>query len=294
MRYAATIGMFDGVHRGHRFVLTRLVEHARQRGLLPMAITFDRSPRQEQVLTPLTEKLRLIRQCGVERVEVLPFTAELKSLSACLFMERVLRDRLGVTLLLTGFDNRFGHRPDTAVDGRDEGFEDYVGYGRQIGIDVVGLPPEGSVSSSLIRQLLSEGHVAEAADCLGHRYTIGGRVAHGEHIGTGLGFPTANLVADDQRQLIPASGAYAVTAETRGGTFAAMMNIGTRPTFGGRSTTLEVNLLHHSEDLYDQPLTVAFVSRLREERRFDSAEALVCQLRQDAAAAEAVLRDHTE
>ena len=280
--------MFDGVHRGHQFVIRQLVEQARQHDLQPLIITFDRSPRQEQVLTPLDEKLRLIRETGVNDIEVLQFTPELKSLSARQFMQQELRERLGVRLLLTGYDNRFGHN-------REEGFDDYVRYGQELGVTVVGLPAEGSVSSSHIRQLLTEGLVEDATECLGHRYTISGHVGHGEHIGTGLGFPTANLVPDDALQLIPATGAYAVSVRLShpdGSTpslHKGMMNIGTRPTFGGHETTLEVHILNHHENLYGQSLSVAFVSRLREERRFNSAEDLVQQLQQDAIKAESII-----
>lgn len=283
---AATIGTFDGVHRGHQFVLRRLVGEAQSRGLLPLVVTFDASPRQEQVLTPLDEKLRLIRETGVEHIEVLRFTPGLKAMTAREFMEQVLRDRLDVRLLLTGYDNRFGRN-------RETGFDDYVSYGRELGIDVLGLPAEGDVSSSQIRQLLTNGNVGEAADSLGRCYTIRGHVAHGHHIGTGLGFPTANLIPDDPRQLIPAPGAYAVSVD---GTprLMGMMNIGTRPTFDGHHTTLEVHILHHDEDLYDQPLSVSFVSRLREERRFDSADALRQQLEQDALKTEQILSEYEE
>lgn len=287
IEFAATIGMFDGVHRGHQFVLRQLAEQARRHHLQPLAITFDRSPRQEQVLTPLNEKLRLIRANGIDHVEVLRFTPELKALSARQFMEQELRQRLGVRLLLTGYDNRFGHN-------REEGFDDYVRHGRELGINVIGLPAEGDVSSSYIRQLLTDGHVAEAADCLGHPYVVSGHVGHGQHIGTGLGFPTANLVPDDARQLIPAVGAYAVIVKPPSGTYHGMMNIGTRPTFDGQTTTLEVHILHHDEDLYGQSLSVAFIGRLREERPFRSAEALRQQLQQDAIQTEQILTAYEE
>ena len=292
--FVATIGMFDGVHLGHQFVLQQTIDLARESGLQPLCITFDHSPRQEQVLTPLDEKVRLIRQMGIDRVEVLSFTAELKSLTARQFMEQVLRNQMNVRVLLTGYDNRFGRN-------REEGFDDYVRYGRELGIEVVSLPPapsegrEGVVSSSYIRQLLLEGQVAEAAQCLGHPYSISGHVAHGEHIGTELGFPTANLVPSES-QLIPAPGAYAVrvtfnTPHSSLHTQSGMMNIGTRPTFDGHEQTLEVHILHFHEDLYGQALSVEFVKRLREERRFDSMEALKEQLKQDAIQAEQAIKE---
>lgn len=276
--YVATIGMFDGVHRGHQFVLQCVIQTARERGLQPMVVTFDHSARREQLLTTLDEKLTLIRQTGIERIEVLPFTAELKQLTAHQFMQQVLKERLNVKVLLTGYDNRFGHN-------REEGFNDYVRYGHELGIEVLQLPAEGQVSSSLIRQLLLKGQVAEAAEALGHPYKLKGRVEHGEHVGTRLGFPTANIVPDSAAQLIPAPGVYAVTCDTLKG----IMNIGTRPTFGPHSQTLEVHLLHYDGNLYGQQLSVAFIHRLRDEQRFDSVEALQRQLQRDAQQAEALL-----
>ena len=291
--FVATIGMFDGVHLGHQFVLRQVVDQAHKLGLQPLCITFDHSPRQEQVLTPLDEKVRLIRQMGIDHVEVLAFTEELKALTARQFMEQVLRDQMNVRVLLTGYDNRFGHN-------REEGFDDYVRYGQELGIEVVSLPPaptkgrEDIVSSSYIRQLLSEGQVKEATQCLGHPYSISGHVAHGEHIGTELGFPTANLVPSSLQQLIPAPGAYAVrvtllTPSPSLLPLSGMMNIGTRPTFDGHMQTLEVHIFNFHEDLYGQPLSVEFVDKLREERRFDSMEALKEQLKQDAIQAEQML-----
>ena len=290
--FVATIGMFDGVHLGHQFVLRQVVDQAHELGLQPLCITFDQSPRQEQVLTPLDEKVRLIRQTGIDRVEVLAFTEALKALTAREFMEQVLRDQLDVRVLLTGYDNRFGHN-------REEGFDDYVRYGQELGIEVRCLPPltgnqpslnAQHVSSSYIRLLLLEGQVREAAQCLGHPYCIDGHVAHGEHIGTELGFPTANVVPSSTQQLIPAPGAYAVrVVSTENGQptmLSGMMNIGTRPTFDGHEQTLEVHIFHFDRDLYGQPLSVEFVARLREERRFDSMEALREQLKQDAIQAE--------
>ena len=276
--------MFDGVHRGHQFVLQQVVTTARQRGLLPMAITFDRSPRSELVLTPLPEKLSLLKSAGIDRVEVLPFTEELKAMTARQFMQQVLKERLHVKVLLTGYDNRFGRN-------REEGFDDYVRYGRELDIDVQALPPKGDVSSSLIRRLLLEGRVAEAAEAMGHLYVVRGHVVHGEHVGTGLGYPTANIVAENACQLLPEAGAYAVMVQIgeEATLRPAMMNIGRRPTFDGQQQTQEVHLLHYDGDLYGQQLAVSFVQRLRDEQRFDSMEALQAQLSSDAQQAEKLL-----
>lgn len=280
--YVATIGMFDGVHRGHQFVLQHVADEARQRGLQSMAITFDKSG--PQTLTPLDQKRLLLTKTGIDRIEVLTFNDALKQKTAREFMERELRDRLNVKVLLTGYDNRFGHN-------RIEGFEDYVRYGRELGIEVLQLPQEGEISSSIIRQLVIDGDIHKANELLGNPYTILGSVEHGEHIGTKLGYPTANLVLVDKCQMIPAAGVYAVkirmenSVEWKHG----MMNIGTRPTFDGQHQTLEVNVFRLKENLYGQQLQVAFVERLRGEQRFDSIESLKTQLQQDAIEAERIL-----
>jgi riboflavin kinase/FMN adenylyltransferase len=286
--YVATIGMFDGVHRGHQFVLQHVVDEARQRGLQSMAITFDKTG--PETLTPLAQKRILLMKTGIDRIEVLTFDDALKHMTARQFMQQVLRDEYGVKVLLTGYDNRFGYN-------RLEGFDDYVRYGKELGIEVTSLPPAPSkrkgscVSSSLIRELIADGNISEANELLGYPYTLLGSVEHGEHIGTKLGFPTANIVIEDQCQLIPATGAYAVkirmenSVEWKHG----MMNIGTRPTFDGQRQTMEVNVFRLKENLYGQQLQVAVVERLRGEQRFESIEALKEQLRQDAIEAERIL-----
>ena len=286
----ATIGMFDGVHRGHQFLIGMVTEKARHMGLASTVITFDRAPRQvldpmfrPQLLTTLEEKTEAIRALNIDRLVVLPFTQETASLTAQAFMQQILRDQLNVKVLITGYDNRFGHN-------RTEGFDDYVHYGQELGIEVlrgdVQLTADGShpLSSSVVRRLLTkEGCVDEMPQCLGRYYQLQGKVESGEHIGHQLGFPTANLQPSNPFKLIPASGAYAVWAtigdsqEQR----PAMMNIGTRPTFDGRSRTLEVNILDFDGNLYGKIVTITFVARLREERRFESPEALVAQLKED-------------
>lgn len=284
----ATIGSFDGVHRGHQLVIRMVLERAQRLGLSPMVITFDRQPRQlfdpdfrPQLLSTLQEKTVCLQALGIETLVVLPFTKEMAALSAEAFMRQVLHQQLNVKVLLTGYDNRFGHN-------RSEGFDDYVRYGNALGIEVLRgdvelMDGETAVSSTVIRRLLAEGGRVELMpDVLTRYYALSGRIVAGQHIGHELGFPTANLEPDDRDKLIPASGAYAVWATLEGGErLPAMMNIGMRPTFEGHSRTLEVHILKEVGDIYGQRLTVEFVSRLRSERRFDSREALMAQLRQD-------------
>lgn len=286
----ATIGVFDGVHLGHQLVISKVLEQARQRGLVSTVITFDRSPREvldpsfrPQLLTTLEEKSDIIASLGVDQLVVLPFTREMASLSAWDFMQQVLSDQLHVKVLFTGYDNRFGHD-------RTEGFDDYVRYGEQLGMQVlrgdVELMDGGSlaVSSSEIRRLLAdEGRVELMPRYLTRRYVLKGRVMPGEHIGHKIGYPTANLEPEGTGKLIPAAGVYAVWAMLDGeqSPRPAMMNIGMRPTFDGHRQTLEVNILGFDGDLYGQMVQVTFVERLRDERKFDSPEALAAQLEQD-------------
>ena len=292
---AATIGCFDGVHRGHQMLVQMMVRQAQERGLKPIAVTFDRLPRQlfdpdfhPQVLSTLDEKVTYLKELGVEEVVVLPFTHQLAALSAEAFMREILRDQLSVKLLVTGYDHRFGHD-------RSEGFNDYVRYGQGLGIDVVRgdvamMDDQMAVSSTVIRQLLAEeGRVEAMPDVLTRRYMLSGRVVSGEHIGHELGFPTANLEPDCQEKLIPASGAYAVWAIVDDQRMPAMMNIGTRPTFEGKRQTLEVHILADVGNLYGRKMTVEFVSRLRAEQRFDTREALIAQLEHDKRTTEELL-----
>ena len=304
--FAATIGVFDGVHQGHRYLIGNLKKEAAHRGLKTMVITFARHPRQvlcpdwhPQLLCTAEEKMALLQQSGADRIEVLPFDAAMARLSAHDFMQQVLRDRLGVRLLLTGYDNHFGHRTKGAA--HEEGFDDYHRYGQELGIEVVGALPLSQdglrFSSSLVRRLLAEeGDVATATRCLGRHYSLSGSVVHGEQIGRHLGFPTANVQPAADSKLIPKDGVYAVMvtiAGAGGRPLRGMMNIGRRPTFNGQQTTLEVNLLDFSGDLYGHRLTIAFVARLRSERHFDSTEALVGQMRADKQQVEQIFTETT-
>jgi riboflavin kinase/FMN adenylyltransferase len=220
---------------------------------------------------------------GVDFLVVLPFTKEMAALSARDFMAQVLKERLNVKMLQVGYDNRFGH--DST-----EGIDDYRRYGDELGIMVykgIRLDFQGyhaPVCSSNIRSLIAEeGEVDTANMFLGRNYELSGKVMPGEHIGHQLGFPTANLEPDDPFKVIPASGVYGVWATVGDSQkpLPAMMNIGTRPTFDGRNRTLEVNIFDFDGDLYGQTVRISFLFRLREERKFESPEALVAQLQKD-------------
>ena len=284
----ATIGFFDGVHRGHRFLINNVVKEAASRGLLSTVVTFDRHPRQvlgsdfqPRLLSTNEEKMLLLSKTGVERCVMLPFSEQMAQMTACDFMKKILRDRLGVQVLIIGYDNRFGHN-------RSEGFDDYVHYGREMGIEVMSaqsfLLHGINVSSSVIRSFLQEGEIEMAENCLGYPYFFTGKVVKGFRVGHELGFPTANIEQDNMLKMIPSPGVYAVKVRIEGTVELkhAMMNIGTRPTFNGTQQTLEVHILNFNDDIYGKMISVAFVHKLRNERQFPSKEALSEQLVKDA------------
>lgn len=283
----ATIGFFDGVHLGHRFLIQQVVDEATAMDIAATAITFDKHPRQvlqaafqPKLLTTFDEKQRLLSKTRIDNCVVLPFSRELAALSAQEFMGKVLCNQLHVKKLLVGYDHRFGHN-------REEGFDDYVHYGYQLGMEVVQAKAfqlaDVNVSSSVIRALLHAGEVEQAAKCLGRPYVLRGRVVAGQQVGRQLGFPTANLVVDNDLKLIPATGVYAVnvTLENSPQQWSAMMNIGVRPTFGGEQLTLEVNIFHFSADIYNKVLRVDFLRRIRDEQKFATPQALQQQLQRD-------------
>lgn len=287
----ATIGFFDGVHRGHRFLIGQVLDAARVRGLSSMLITFPQHPRmvmqtsyQPRLLTTFDEKCSLLSTTGADVCVALPFTRELAALSARQFMQQVLRDRLQVRTLVIGYDHRFGHD-------RTEGFDDYVRYGAELGMEVLRAEAfvmgATNVSSSVARASLEAGEVDVAARCLGYNYFLDGRVTTGQQIGRTLGFPTANLQVDDFLKLVPADGVYAVRVQVEGHIYKGMLNIGCRPTIDDDSRrTIEVHLFHFAGDLYGQSLRVEFLRRIRGEQKFSSREALARQLQQDARACE--------
>lgn len=284
--YCATIGFFDGVHRGHQFMIDSLTTMAHAQGRQSLVITFDRHPRQvvhadyvPQLITTTDEKLQLLHATAADRIEMLHFNAQMAQLSAYEFMRQVLHEKYGVAMLLTGYDNRFGHN-------RAEGFADYVRYGEEMGMKVLQNTPidiDGMrVSSSLIRRLIVEGNITEASNCMGHPYSITGSVAHGFQEGRRIGFPTANIVPESAEKLVPGNGVYATRVSVEGGEWMpAMLNIGTNPTFQRQQTTIEAHIIGFEGDIYGRKVRVEFGRKLRDEQRFESVEALQKQLEAD-------------
>ena len=281
---AVTIGFFDGVHLGHRRVIGRTVEIARGRGLSSVAVTFDRHPREvfspgrePRLLTTLERKADLISGTGVDTLVVLEFTDEFSRWTAEEFVDRVLVDGLVTRHVVVGENFTFGFRaagtvPVLRAMGAAQGFE----------VEGIGLMtlPGGVVSSTSIRQALTEGDLVWPETALGRRFVLDGRVVRGAGRGTGLGWPTANLQTLP-RLLLPGEGVYAGRAMHRDTGYRAAINVGTNPTFGQEPVHLEAFLLDFEGDLEGEPLAIEFWARLRDEVRFDSAEALSRQIGED-------------
>ena len=281
MKKIATIGFFDGVHRGHRFLFAQLQEHAKLHHLSPVIYTFDSHPKQllmgqaPAMLTTYEERKALLQNYG--EIHFLDFSS-VQHLTAEQFM-RSLYEQEEVEVLLIGYDHHFG-------SDRLKGFHEYEKIARKIGLHVEraheclvdGLP----VSSSRIRKLLAAAQIDQVNRLLGYTYSVSGVVEHGNAIGATIGFPTANMRLDSAKQL-PACGVYSVMAMVDGVEYKALANIGTNPTVGNDYLSLEVHLLDFQGDLYDQPLTVSFLSFLRKEQKFDSLSDLQYQIKQDIA-----------
>ena len=275
----ATIGFFDGVHRGHRFLFAQLQEQARLLHLTPIIYTFREHPKQfltgksPAMLTTYTEREALLRTYG--EVCFLDF-AQVRHLTAEQFM-RYLHEQQDVDTLLIGYDHHFG-------SDRLRGFSEYEHLGKQIGLRVLRayecLVDSLPVSSSRIRKLLAATQIDQVNRLLGYTYSISGVVEHGNAIGATIGFPTANIRLNSHKQL-PASGVYAVLAHVDGVEYRALANIGTNPTVGNDHLSLEVHLLDFQGDLYDKELAISFVSFVREEKKFSSLEALQKQIAED-------------
>jgi len=281
-----TVGTFDGVHRGHRDVVERLVARSHSLKIPSVLVTFEPHPLEivnpaaaPLLLTTYYEKFEVLAETGLDYVAVLPFTPELAKCAAEDFVELVLRRRFRLRELLIGYDHGFGRQRAGNVDvlrmlGERDGFRVEV-------VDPVATPDGHSVSSTSIRRAIAGGDLERASAGLGRLYSVSGRVVEGSQRGRAIGFPTLNLGPPPPRKLLPPEGVYAVRVQTPDGPVGGMMNLGPRPTFGDSATSLEAHLFDTAGDFYGANVRIDFVVRLRETRKFASAEQLTKQLRHD-------------
>ena len=290
-------GFFDGVHVGHRHVIKQLVEAAAVRGDESMVVTFWPHPRNVlqkearslRLLTTLAQKREVLMQLGVDRVEVLQFTKDFSSMTMREYLS-LLIEKYGAKTILLGYDNRVG----SDATGADE----VAIAAGELGMEVLRadmVPSENgyAVSSTKIRARLEEGDVEGASAMLGYDYSLHGVVVAGNRLGRTIGFPTANMQLYEPLKLVPGNGVYFVKANTLGKEYFGMCNIGCRPTVGtGNSRTIETHIFDFDEDIYGLDMDVTFMSRIREEVRFNSLDELRVQLEKDRDACMKVVRSH--
>lgn len=291
-RSVVTIGVFDGMHRGHTTLVGRAVRRARERGLPSVLTTFDPHPSEvvrpgshPAQLTSLRRRAELAEQLGVDVFFVLPFTAELSRMPADEFVHELLVERLHVAEVVVGHNFTFGHKAAGTVE--------LLGtLGRRFGFaaEEVGLLSQGELtySSTYIRSCIDAGEVTAAAVALGRPHRLEGIVIRGDQRGRGLGYPTANL-STPRFAAIPADGVYAGRFVHRGRELPAAVSVGTNPTFSGRERRVEAYVLDRDEDFYGEQVGVDFVERLRGMRHFDTSEELVTQIDDDVVRTREVL-----
>ncbi|MFI5150677.1 MAG: bifunctional riboflavin kinase/FAD synthetase [Bacteroidia bacterium] len=291
-----TTGTFDGVHLGHKKIISRLQELAQTSGGESVVLTFDPHPRMIlypdddglRLLSTLDEKIDLLGKAGVQHLIICPFTKEFSRLSSLDFVRNILVNQIHTHKLVIGYNHHFGRN-------REGSFEHLKEFGPLYGFDVEEIPAQDvdhiEVSSTKIRAALQQGDVDTANAYLGHLYSLEGTVVKGRQLGRTLGFPTANLDTGNHFKLVPSDGIYAVLTEWKGTVYQGMMSIGMNPTVSGKQRTIEVNILNFDRNIYGEKLRISFVKRMRDEVKFDGLDALKRQLEKDKEQALRIFHD---
>jgi len=287
-----TIGNFDGVHLGHRFIFRRLVEEARRQGRPAVAISFDPHPKRVlhperrpfYLITTLAEKTALLAETGLDAFVVIPFDLEYARTTAEEFVREVLWEKLRIGRIIIGHDYTFGRDRQG-----NEAFLTAAGCRLGFAVEVIAAHCAGDtvISSTRIREALLAGDVGFAAALLGRPYNLAGPVIPGHRRGVNLGFPTANI--EPEKELVPARGVYAVRVIRGGKSLDGIVNIGFNPTFAGQRQTVEVHIFDFQQEIYGEFLEILFVERIRDEVRFESPAKLIEQIGQDIARAREIL-----
>lgn len=291
-----TIGTFDGVHHGHRTIIQKVVKHAQEVDGESVLITFEPHPRKIlfpdkplKLITPLEEKIELLTAAGIQHIVVVPFTRDFSNLSAREYIADFLVKYFHPESIVIGHDHHFGHDRSGNINLLKElsGIFHYKVY--EIPAQLI---DEATVSSTKIRNAINEGDVTEAAEMLGRHFSLTGNVIQGAKLGRTIGYPTANIQPLDANQQIPARGVYAVMAELNGTVYKAMLNIGNRPTVSNElKLHIEAHIFDFNADIYNSPIKVSFVKRIRDEEKFGSVDMLKQQLDKDKETALNILAD---
>lgn len=289
-----TIGTFDGVHLGHRQIIARIREIADKTGGETVLLTFFPHPRmilhpEDQdlkLITTIHERAELLEQLGIDHMIITPFSRDFSNQSAEAYIRDVLVNKIGTRTIIIGYDHRFGKD-------RQGGLTELQQLARQYGYEVIEIPEQDidhvAVSSTRIREALLQANVEQAHTFLGYPFFLTGKVIRGNQIGRQLGYPTANLLVEENYKLIPADGIFAVTVNVQGKTYQGMAYIGHRPTINGMTRNIEVNIFDFNEDIYNQVLRMNFIHFVRHDVKFSSLEGLKEQLALDQKAVLALL-----
>lgn len=295
-RPVLTMGMFDGVHKGHFALLASVIRKAKEIDGESVVLTFWPHPRvvlghdpdKLQLLTTLEEKTRLLSEAGINQIIILPFTKEFSGLSAQNFIKKYLVQKIGIKHLVAGYNHRFGH------GGISKPELQQLAEQNQFGLDIFGPVTIDGVkpSSTAIRQYISDGDIREASRFLGRFYSLKGRIVGGKRLGRQLGYPTANIRLDDSLKLVPHDGVYACKVHLLGKSYGGMLNVGSRPTIDGESSekSMEVHIFDFQKEVYAEEISVEFIRRTRPEIKFPSLEALKERLRKDETEVRSVLK----
>lgn len=280
-----TIGTFDGVHVGHQKIIDRLIDVAQKNHLESAILTFFPHPRmvlQKEVgiklINTIEERKKIIKDKGVDHLVVYPFTKEFSRLTAREYVEQILVNKLNAKKIIIGYDHRFGRN-------RNANIQDLKELGKTFGFTVEEISKQDvedvAVSSTKIRKAIEEGDIEKANTFLGNPFSLNGKIIKGKSLGKTLGFPTANLEIKEDYKIIPKNGVYIVKAYLNNKWVFGMMNIGTNPTVGGDTQTIETYFLEFSQDLYGQELNIQMLKRIRDERKFGDVDQLIEAMNND-------------
>jgi riboflavin kinase/FMN adenylyltransferase len=281
-----TSGTYDGVHKGHQKILQRMIEVAKNEGGETVLISFWPHPRMVlnndpgflKLINTMEEKQELLRKIGINHLILIPFTLEFAQTSSTDFIKNILVDAIGTRKLIIGYNHRFGKN-------REGNFNNLVRDSSKYGFEVEEIPKHEidhlGISSTIIRKSLIEGDIPTANRYLGHSFLINGLVIHGDKLGKTIGFPTANLQIEEAYKLIPGDGVYAVKVKVKGNEFNGMLNIGKRPTVDGLNRKIEVHILGFKDDIYNEIISISFVKKIRDEKKFKTLDHLKIQLQKD-------------
>lgn len=290
-----TLGTFDGVHLGHQKIIDRLLSGATKNNLESVVLTFSQHPRAVlhvdsniKLLNSNEEKIALLAKKGIDNLIIHPFDTQFSELTGEEFVRTVLVEKLNIQKIIIGYDHRFGKNRNSNID-------DLIIYGKQYGFEVEQISAKEinavSISSTKIRNAITEGEIALATKYLGYNYFLTGTVVKGKQLGKTIGFPTANMQIEEDSKLIPKKGVYVVKSIFNNHEVFGMMNIGTNPTVDGKNLSIEVHFFDFDTDLYTQKITVSILKRLRSEQKFESVALLQQQLQKDRTASLSFIAD---